>query len=241
MKIPLKFPIERSGIHTIRSLFRAKKEYVMTDEKRVKKRHEHDVNVTGETYMRDFGHDCMGALAVEDDIDELTQFLQLFGFPETDSKTAAMAPFYVNPALPSRAYSETEVRSYLFNYSVPFFLLRKRSVVSALLSFRFPLPQYYSRAMMIELILNVSPENSDHHLLSEFFNFAFDCLPSLSLIECTKVKGFVLSTCSTTDDICGFLTKNRFVRESVLKDEFGPKRDIFVFARWFSQHKKALT
>ena len=213
----------------------------MTNEKRAKKRHEDDLNVIGETYTRDFGHDCMGSLAVEDDIDDITKFLQLFGFPETDSKTAAMVPFYVSPALPSRAYSETEIRSYLFNYSVPFFILRKRGILSALQSFRFPLPQYFYRAMMIELILSVNPENSDHHLLSEFFNFACDCLPSLSLIECTKVKGFVLSNCSTTDDICSFFSNNGFVRESILKDEFGPKRDVFVFTRWFSQHKKAHT
>ena len=213
----------------------------MTDERRAKKRHEYDLNVSGETYMRGFGRDHVGSLAVEEDIDDITKFLQLFGFPETDSKTAAMVPFYVSPALPSRAYSETEVRSYLFNYSVPFFLLRKGNIVSALLSFRFPLSQYYYRAMMSELILSVSPEQSNSYLLSDFFNFAFDCLPALSLIECTKVKGLVLSNCPTTDDICNFFTNNGFVRESILKDEFGPERDVFVFARWFSRDRETHT
>lgn len=189
----------------------------------------------GKVFEQDFGNGFTASLAMEEDIDEITDFLQLFGFPNPDRGTGIEVPFYVSPALPLGSYSETDIRSRLFHYSAVFFMLRKNGLASTLLSFRFPLPQYAYRAVVIELILNKKGEDSTSPLLSELLNFAFDCLPGISIIECTKVKGLVLKDSVKSGVICDFFTKNGFSEESILRDEFGPKRDVAIFSRWLSQ------
>ena len=190
-----------------------------------------------ELFERDFGNGLVATLASEEDIDEIADFLKLFGFFPSNSKTVTNIPFYVSPSLPLGAYSETDIRSHLFKYTAAFFMLRKLDTPLALLSFRFPLPQYSYKSIIIELVLSVYPKTSHQPFLSELLNFSFECLPCVSLMECTKVKGLVARGSKGIRSLCDFFIQNGFSKESTLKDEFGPKRDVIVFTRWFSQQK----
>ena len=190
----------------------------------------------GEMCEQDFGSGILASVATEKDIDDITNFLRLFGFPRSDSKTANEVPFYANPALPFGAYSETEVRSHLFHYTAAFFMLRKNGMLSALLIFRFPLPQFSNKSVMMDLILSVYGGRTDPSFLSELMNFACNCLPRISIVECTKVKGLVLKDSLECNTMCEWFTKNGFVKESILSDEFGPKKDVVIFSRWLAPH-----
>ena len=188
-----------------------------------------------ELYERNLGHGFAASLAREEDMDGLSDFLSVFGFSRSNAGAATTQPFYVSPSLPLGAYSETDIRSHLFKYTAAFFVLRKGDALLALLSFRFPLPQYYYRAIVLELILTLHPETVRHPVLSELLNFAFDCLPCASMVECTKVKSLVVRGSKGVRSVCDFFIHNGFAKETTLKDEFGPKRDVIVFARWLSQ------
>ncbi|UCE17947.1 MAG: hypothetical protein JSV84_13930 [Gemmatimonadota bacterium] len=188
-----------------------------------------------ELFERSLGNDVTVALAREEDIDDIAYFMSLFGFFRSNSRGAPNLPFYVSPSLPLGAYSETDIRSHLFKYTAAFFLLRKCDTPSALLSFRFPLPQYSYRAAVLELILSLYPKTVPHPILSALLNFAFDCLPGVALVECTKVKGLVVKRSKGIRRICDFFIHNGFSKESTLRDEFGPKKDVIIFSRWFTQ------
>ena len=192
------------------------------------------VDNNGEMCEQDFGHGISASVATEEDIDDIANFLRLFGFPQSDSKTADKIPLYANPALPLGSYSETDVRGHLFNYTAAFFGLRVNGVLSMLLSFRFPLPQFSNTSIMMDVVLSLSPTNTNDSLLSKLLNFAFDCLPRISIMECTKVKVLVLKDSEESSTICEMFKINGFVEESTLRDEFGPKRDVVIYSRWFS-------
>jgi hypothetical protein len=191
-----------------------------------------------ESYERSLGNGLVAALASEEDIDEITNFLRLFGFFRSNSRDVSNFPFYVSPSLPLGAYSETDIRSHLFKYTAAFFLLRKCSTPLALLSFRFPLPQYHYRAVVLELILSLYAHTENQSLLAELLNFAFDCLPDVAILECTKVKGLVVKRSKGIRTISEFFIQNGFSKESTLRDEFGPKKDVIIFSRWFSQRDR---
>lgn len=172
--------------------------------------------------------DFMAMIAQEEDILMIKKFIDesIFQQNKPDDKSFF---FYKSPSISSLDYHEVSLRAKIFNFIEEFFLLFKGDELYGIVSISPPLPKQFSSVATINFI--AVPFN----LFSEFFKFAYEVLPLISISKITKIILLFTNQEDISLEFKEVLLKEGFKEEAFLQHEIDFSVHLRRFAKYYQK------
>lgn len=175
------------------------------------------------------GDDYTAMIAQEDDLSLLKKFIDENLFQQEKINNKKELFFYKSPFISYLDYHELSIRAKIFNFIEEFFLLFKKDKLYGIISISPPLPkQPFSIATINFVVVPLT-------LWKEFFKYAYDILPFISISRITKLIIYESSQKRIALEFKEALLKEGFEEEAILQDEIDFSENLKRFTKYYSK------